>query len=204
MTDMANLPASGLPTQWLVLGETKSGKTTFAAALERILGAHGPVGVYEAGSWVRRGFAHTPQAQQYTDEFDPAFKNALTEFALTALRANPLVSFEAYEAWAQATKPEVAVIVGIRNPDDFIRVTQRAQRSVVLRLEPARKHTGALGQLEKGLEVIDAYLAWKESLGFPQLSLVPVSRDLIFASDEQISTHLRPHFAPAPSSAQTL
>jgi hypothetical protein len=149
--------------QIFVLGVTKVGKSTLARLLKESLEPHRQFGVYEAGQWAREEFSLTPEAALYSDEFDPAFKNALTDYAMGKLKGSPGYSLERYKEF-RAMHPEAienVMISGVRNPDDFIGMLAFDRENIVVRIESGQRHAGSLGVFEEGLGVIDRYVDWK-------------------------------------------
>ena len=57
------------------------------------------------------------------------------------------------------------LVVGVHNPDDFVGMLALTSDNVVIRVSPSREQAGILGILEAGLNVIDCYLDWKQSIG---------------------------------------
>lgn len=149
--------------QIFVMGATKVGKTTAAKLIQQALAEQDYLfELYEAGGWARQEFAKTQAAANFQDELDPAFKNALTEFAMARLREEPMYSLDAYRRWRYLSESQNVIIAGVRNPDDFVCMLSTEADNVVVQLvsdQPAA--SGSLGVFEKGLGVIEAYLEWK-------------------------------------------
>jgi hypothetical protein len=161
--------------QIFVLGATKVGKSTFARLLQEALATYRDIPIYEAGQWARENFALTPEGKLYTDEFDPAYKNALTDYALSVLRRLPQYSFDQYRTFREVHPFTVkdVLVSGVRNPDDFINMLALDRCNFVVHIESARRQQGSLGLFEEGLDIIDRYLSWKYRMGIciPRVSL---------------------------------
>ena len=149
--------------QIFILGVTKVGKSTLARLLKEALEPHCPVDVYEAGQWAREEFALTPEAALYSDEFDPAYKNALTDFAMRKLKSAPGYSLGRYREFRGKHPQSVGslMVSGVRNPDDFIGMLAFDEENIIVRIESSQRHAGSLGMFEEGLDIIDRYVDWK-------------------------------------------
>jgi hypothetical protein len=153
--------------QIFVLGATKVGKSTFARHLQEALAPHRELTIYEAGRWARWEFAATPEGAQYTDEFDPDYKNALTDYAMGVLRRTPSYSLDRYREFRAQHFPTGGdvLVAGVRNPDDFIGMLALDRDNYVVHIESYRRHEGSLGLFEEGLDIINRYLDWKWGMG---------------------------------------
>ena len=134
-----------------VLGRTRSGKTPFARMVAAGLG----VPVASASAWVRARFPG-----ELSDDRAEATR-ALTAFATAELVRDPAVS---YRHLAAAHDLSASLVVeAMRNPYDFVRAFDaREDHAVFL------DHAGndlPVTLFERGLEVIDAYLAWLRAAG---------------------------------------
>jgi hypothetical protein len=139
--------------QIFILGPTKSGKSTLAKVFKEK-----QYHIYEAGSWARTEYNKI--YPQYQDEFSVEFKESLTKFALDKLQQNPLYSFQQYlTSCAKITSTKV--IVGVRNPDDFINMFLQDSQNKVIFIDSQKVSHGTLGTFEKGLHVIEEYVKWK-------------------------------------------
>ena len=147
--------------QIFVLGKTKTGKTTLSKQLQTLLKPQ----IYEAGSWARQEFiAAFPEKQG--NEFSNEFKNDLTQYALDKLKANPYHSVQKYEAWKKTHRGLVTVIIGVRNPDDFLSMLRLDSDNRIIFIESEKVFHGQLELFEKGLNIIRDYLDWKNQLGY--------------------------------------
>lgn len=166
--------------QVFVIGPTKSGKSTLA----KIVQHHGYT-IYEAGAWARNEFAQINTGP--TDEFSPIFKDNLTAYALTTLSHNPYYSVEQYEQFL-ATHTGNTVVVGVRNPDDFIHMLRLDHHNKVIVIDSDKQSSGQLGVFEGGLKIIEDYLAWKNSVG-AHIEVLRVSEQCI--NHHQIAAFLQ-------------
>lgn len=83
--------------QLFILGKTKSGKSTLARTLTNL-----GFNIYEAGAWAQDAYKeHYPDLTP--DEFDPVFKEQLTQLAQSYLKQNPYHSLEQYQAYLAKT-----------------------------------------------------------------------------------------------------
>jgi hypothetical protein len=139
-----------------VLGPSRSGKTPMARHLAAALGLRH----VKAGAWVRERFATPAPADDAPDAERAAFVAAITRFAIDELRADPWVSID-HLAAAGLHVP--SVIEGIRNPMDFVHAYD-PRGDVVIWLDAASIAITPT-PFERGLDVIDAYLAWLEASG---------------------------------------
>lgn len=153
--------------QIFILGVTKVGKSTLARLLRAALEPQVQFTVYEAGQWAREEFALTPEAALYSDEFDPAYKNALTDFAMGKLKSAPCYSLDRYREFRtkHSQVAENLMVSGVRNPDDFIGMQAFDEKNIVVRIESGQRHAGSLGMFEEGLDIIDRYVDWKIRVG---------------------------------------
>lgn len=159
--------------QVFVIGPTKSGKSTLA----KIVQHHGYT-IYEAGSWARNEFAQINTGP--TDEFSSVFKDNLTAYALNVLQRNPYYSVQQYEQFLQ-THTGNTVVVGVRNPDDFIHMLRLDPHNKVIVIDSDKQSIGTLGMFENGLNIIEQYLAWKNSVG--------TSIDVLRISEQCVDEH---------------
>jgi hypothetical protein len=114
----------------------------------------------KAGAWVRERFATPAPPDDAPDAERAAFVEAITRFAIDELRADPWVSID----HLAATGLDVpSVIEGIRNPMDFVHAYD-PRGDVVIWLDAASIAITPT-PFERGLDVIDAYLAWLASSG---------------------------------------
>jgi hypothetical protein len=139
-----------------VLGPSRSGKTPMARHLAAATGLRH----VKAGAWVRERFARPAPADDAPDAERAAFVAAITRFAIDELRADPWVSID-HLAAAGLDVP--SVIEGIRNPMDFVHAFD-PRHDVVIWLDAANIAITPTA-FERGLDVIDAYLAWLAANG---------------------------------------
>ena len=126
-----------------VLGRSKTGKTPFARRTAEALGMK-HVG---ASAWVR-------------ERFPGGGVEAMTKFAIEALRQDPNVSVASLRSRVTAGEP--CVIEGMRNPYDFTcTFDPRTDHAVFLDLTSGGPPTA----FERGLDVIRNYLDWLEGAG---------------------------------------
>lgn len=150
--------------QIFIIGTTKSGKSTLSDFFHQ-RGCF----IYEAGSWVRQEF-HAQNPQKF-DEMSNEFKNQLTLFAMQKLQQDSLYSFKKYlEATSGISAPKI--IIGVRNPDDFIHMLACDTQNKVIFLQDKFQFSGELAQFEEGIDVIIKYLEWKQRIvPIPTLNL---------------------------------
>lgn len=142
-----------------ILGKTKTGKSTIA----NLIKSKGFV-TYEAGSWARQEFASLHPGP--TDEFSSQFKEHLTQYALSKLKADPYYSVRQYEAFIKKNPGDNYLIVGVRNPDDFLHMIRGSQKVCVIFIDSDKRFNGTLEVFEEGLDLIDQYLSWRAKLGY--------------------------------------
>lgn len=145
--------------QVFVLGRTKTGKSTLAKLVKEF-----GYTVYEAGSWAREEFSKINKGS--TDEFSQEFKENLTHYALSKLREDSYYSVKQYEKFIQENEGK-RVIVGVRNPDDFLHMLRSDAKNLVIFIKSQKQFEGSLGLFEEGLKLIQDYLNWRQRLGNP-------------------------------------
>lgn len=146
--------------QLFILGKTKSGKSTLASHLEKYNFI-----TYEAGSWARKEFAQ--QCNVAYDEFSPEYKEQLTAFAMNKLKDDAYYSIKQYESFIQANDTANKLIVGVRNPNDFIHMLRYDSQNVVIFINSHQQHTGSLALFEEGLDIILQYIHFKNKIEQP-------------------------------------
>lgn len=144
--------------QVFILGKTKSGKSTLA----NICQEQGYV-IYEAGSWARKEFDVINLAS--CDEFSSEYKENLTNYALNKLKEDNYYSVKKYESFLLENTCDKKLIVGVRNPDDFLNMLRLDQDNKVIFITSKKKHQGSLELFEQGLKIIQDYLDWRKILG---------------------------------------
>jgi hypothetical protein len=139
-----------------ILGSSGVGKTPFATQVsQRLSLPH-----VRASEWVRRLFA---DPGGLTREEHIA---TMTRFSTEALARDPDACLRYLRANPQTSG--ACVIEGVRNPRDFIGLFDpRADVAIFLK---KRGHTIAETDFERGLSVIDAYLAWSIQNGLSPAS----------------------------------
>ena len=146
--------------QVFILGKTKSGKSTLAHICEQ----HGYT-TYEAGSWARKEFELINTGSR--DEFSVEFKENLTNYALGKLKEDNYYSVKKYESFLTEKNVDKKLIVGVRNPDDFLQMLRMDKDNKVIFITSEKQFTGSLELFEEGLKIIKDYLNWKAKLGNP-------------------------------------
>lgn len=146
--------------QVFILGKTKSGKSTLA----NICKQEGYV-IYEAGNWARKEFELVNTGA--TDEFSTDFKENLTCYAIGKLKEDSYYSVKQYEKFLNAQKVDKKLIVGVRNPDDFLQMLRMDKENKVIFITSEKQFSGSLELFEEGLKIIKNYIDWKEKLGNP-------------------------------------
>lgn len=146
--------------QVFIIGKTKSGKSTLA----NLFLDKGYV-IYEAGSWARKEFEMINECS--TDEFSNDFKENLTNYALSKLKEDCYYSVKQYEKFLSEKKIHKKLIVGVRNPDDFLQMLRMDSQNKVIFINSEKKYSGSLELFEEGLRIIMDYLLWREKLGNP-------------------------------------
>lgn len=147
--------------QVFIIGKSKAGKSTLAKKVLEILPN---ACLYEAGSWTREEFKVFDNSQY--DEMSELFRDKLTKFALDKLKANPNYSFEKFNDWNNLHKDiKHKIIIGVRNPDDFIQMTLQDKNNKVIFIDGKGKTSTTTDLFEEGLEVIKKYVLWKNNLG---------------------------------------
>lgn len=144
--------------QIFILGKTKSGKTTLA----NICQEQGYT-VYEAGSWARTEFDLINICSK--DEFSSEFKENLTNYALGKLKEDSYYSLKKYESFLHENKVEKKLVVGVRNPDDFLNMLRMDKDNKVIFINSEKSYDGSLELFEAGLKIIKDYLDWRKLLG---------------------------------------
>lgn len=145
--------------QVFILGKTKTGKSTLAKIVEEF-----NYTIYEAGAWARQEFSKINTGS--TDEFSVEFKENLTQYALNKLKEDSYYSVKKYEEFLTKNK-EKKLIVGVRNPDDFLQMLRKDEKNLVIFINSNKQFEGSLELFEEGLKIIKDYLEWKEKLGNP-------------------------------------
>jgi adenylate kinase family enzyme len=146
-----------------ILGSTKVGKTTLANKLLPALARVKPFELYEAGAWARNEYSPKQSDLALVQAESSLYRQGLSQFALTRLNRDPLYSLRKFVHWQEAAKPENVLIVGVRNPDDFLGMLALEKHNVVIRMPSLLAK--ADDPFDEGLKVIDAYLAWKRKVG---------------------------------------
>lgn len=144
--------------QVFILGKTKSGKSTLA----NICQEQGYI-IYEAGSWARKEFDLINTGSH--DEFSSEFKENLTAYALTKLKEDSYYSVKKYEQFLLENKHDKKLIVGVRNPDDFLNMLRMDKLNKVIFINTEKSYEGSLELFEQGLQIIKDYLNWRKRLG---------------------------------------
>lgn len=150
-----------------VLGRSGTGKTPMAAQLAARLGlAH-----VRASAWARAGFPGAAPGPTAEAPAKAAFVEAITAWATAELAQDPWVSVDHLAGQAEVQGP--CVIEGVRNPLDFVHLYDpRGDVVVWLELEDGPAGTA----FERGLDVIDAYLAWQAAAGLRDGTAAPCWR----------------------------
>lgn len=146
--------------QIFLLGKTKTGKTTLSNQIISLIGENN-INVYEAGSWARREFKALYGEQ---DDFSQDFHENLTQYALTKLKSDPLYSFKQFLEWNKINTHQNTLIVGVRNPDDFIQMSLQSVKNKVIFLDIESNFQGTTSTFEKGLNIIKDYISWKQEM----------------------------------------
>lgn len=146
--------------QIFILGKTKSGKSTLAQIFEK----HDYV-TYEAGAWAREEFDQINSGSN--EEFSSEFKENLTNYALGKLKEDCYYSVKKYEKFLTTTDKKNKVIIGVRNPDDFLQMLRMDKENVVVFINSKNKLSGSLELFEEGLNIIKEYIDWRKKLGNP-------------------------------------
>lgn len=141
-----------------ILGKTKSGKSTLA----NICQEQGYT-IYEAGSWARQEFDVINTGSK--DEFSSEFKENLTNYALDKLKTDCYYSLKKYEQFVVENVCEKKLIVGVRNPDDFLNMLRMDKENKVIFIHSKKSYEGSLELFEQGLKIIKDYLDWRKLLG---------------------------------------
>lgn len=153
--------------QIFILGKTKSGKSTLAHICKE-----NDFTIYEAGAWARKEFDTLNTGSK--DEFSVEFKENLTNYALGKLKEDSYYSVKKYEEFLKDLKNltglknihnEKKLIVGVRNPDDFLQMLRMDKNNKVIFIKSKKQFTGSLELFEEGLEIIKQYLDWRLKLG---------------------------------------
>lgn len=146
--------------QIFILGKTKSGKSTLASICQQ----EGYT-IYEAGSWARKEFELINTGAK--DEYSSEFKENLTRYALSKLKEDSYYSVKQYERFLTEKNLDKKLIVGVRNPDDFLQMLRMDKENKVIFITSEKQFTGSLELFEEGLKIIRDYLIWREKLGNP-------------------------------------
>lgn len=144
--------------QLFILGKTKTGKTTLSNLFQKE-----GYQIYEAGSWARKEFELINKGTK--DEFSFEFKENLTNYALSKLKEDNYYSVKQYEKFLNLQKVDKKLIVGVRNPDDFIQMLSMDKENKVIFINSEKQFSGSLELFEEGLKIIKDYLDWKKRLG---------------------------------------
>jgi len=94
---------------------------------------------------------------------------------LQVLQRNPYYSVQQYEQFLK-THTGNTVIVGVRNPDDFIHMLRLDQHNKVIVIDSNKQAGGQLGVFEQGLKIMEDYLVWKNSVG-SRIDVLKISED---------------------------
>lgn len=175
--------------QIFLLGKTKVGKTTLSNHLLEILNEKN-IAIYEAGSWAREQYkTYTDNKDQ--DEMSNEFKNSLTQFSLDTLKINPYHSFNMFMNWKEKNKEKNKLIIGVRNPDDFLLMLKEDSQNKVILIKTNKVYLGQLELFEEGLNIIESYIDWKEKLypNNPLLSILKIDEEQI--NDKQLLITLK-------------
>lgn len=154
--------------QVFILGKTKTGKSTLAKIVKEF-----NYTIYEAGSWAREEFSTINTGS--TDEFSQEFKENLTQYALSKLKEDSYYSVKKYEKFIKENEGK-KLIVGVRNPDDFLQMLRKADKNLVIFIQSQKQFEGSLELFEEGLKIIHDYLDWKKRLGNP-IDVVEISEE---------------------------
>lgn len=139
--------------QVIILGYSKVGKSTMAANIQKIF----PTSViYEAGAWARKEFAQLPNIP---DIQDPAYIEQMSVFATEKLRKYPRYSIWKYEQFCYDNHDSMKIIVGVRNPFDFMEMVHSEKTLVISIHGNCEPHS----KFEEGLSVIWDYIKWNQS-----------------------------------------
>lgn len=165
--------------QVFILGKTKTGKSTLAKIVKEF-----NYTIYEAGSWAREEFSKINTGEK--DEFSAEFKENLTQYALSKLKEDSYYSLKKYEKFL-LNGVDRKLIVGVRNPDDFLHMLRKDEKNLVIFIKSKRQFDGALELFEEGLKIIKDYIDWKERLGNP-INLIEIDESDIH--DEELVVNL--------------
>lgn len=146
--------------QIFLLGKTKTGKTTLSNQIISLIGENN-INVYEAGSWARSEFKAIYGEQ---DDFSQEFHEKLTQYALSKLKEDPLYSFKQFLEWNKTNTNTNTLIIGVRNPDDFIQISLQSNNNKVIFLDIESNFQGSTSTFEKGLNIIKDYIFWKQEM----------------------------------------
>lgn len=146
--------------QIFILGKTKSGKSTLASHLEKYNFVS-----YEAGAWARKEFAQIASVSY--DEYSAEYKDKLTAYAMSKLREDSYYSLKQYELFLKQYSNANSLIIGVRNPNDFIHMLRYADKNLVIVIHSEKQHNGKLALFEEGLDIILSYIHYKNKIETP-------------------------------------
>ncbi len=149
--------------QIFILGKSKSGKTTLS---QKFLTKQ--CVIYEAGAWARKEYS---QQKNHLEELDSAYRLSLTNYALSQLQKDNQYSIKQYDMFLSQCQCDVKIIVGVRNPDDFIAMLDRDQDNKVIVVNQNRDHQES-SEFDEGLEVIERYVSWKNKMGLRHIDVI--------------------------------
>lgn len=98
-------------------------------------------------------------------DHDPLVRKQMSELAVSALSANHLVSFEAFQRFLSSiesslTSTSVVFVAGVRNPEDFMLMTRACRGHTLAVLDVQSEQDGNL-PFDDGLTVIRQYIQWR-------------------------------------------
>lgn len=157
--------------QLFIIGYTKTGKSTLARMC-----AKAGYSVYEAGAWARREYASLHPGDH--DDMCPAYKNALAAHAMKVLSRDPMHSMVEYGKFMMEGHDK-RLIVGVRNPGDFIHMLSRDAVNRVIFITRDGPHGGNLGLMEQGVDIIHSIVMWMQKIGQPLPSMTLADADVL-------------------------
>ena len=149
--------------QIFILGKSKSGKTTLS---QKFLAKQ--CAIYEAGAWARKEYS---QLKNHVKETDKAYREKLTEYALSQLQKDNQYSIKQYDLFLKQCQNNIKVIVGIRNPEDFIEILKRDKDNKIIWVDHNKENQES-SEFDEGLDVIEKYVSWKNKMGLSQIEVI--------------------------------